>query len=230
MDIKISSVSTEILKKALEQARKGRMHILDIMGKTISAPASEISEYAPKVVSVKVDQDKIGAIIGPGGKNIKSMSEKYEVQINVEEDGIVTVYGKNGKAAYEARDAILSMIENPEVGKIYDGTVKRIMDFGAFIEIIPGKEGLCHISRMAKERVEQVTDIVHEGDKVKVKLMEIDHLGRLNLAMVSALDENGEIPAGSARPADSRDPNRDRSAPRDSRRFGDSRRDSYRSR
>lgn len=220
MDIKISSVSTEILTKALDQARKGRLHILSIMEQTLSAPSSDISEFAPKVVVAKVDQEKIGAVIGPGGKNIKGMSEKYDVQINVDEDGNVTVYGKNQKSAYAARDAVLSLVEEAEVGKVYSGTVKRIMDFGAFIEIMPGKEGLCHISKLAKGRVEKVTDVVKEGDSVKVKLMEKDHMGRLNLAMLDALDENGELPFQDRAPREPREP----------RRYNDDRRDSPRRR
>lgn len=217
MDIKISSVSTEILRKALEQARRGRLHILSIMEKTISAPQSEISPFAPQVISARIDPEKIGLVIGPSGKNIKALSEKYDVQINIEEDGSVTVYGKDQKSAFNARDAILGMVEEPEVGKIYTGTVKRIMDFGAFVEIIPGREGLCHISRLAKGHVEKVSDILKEGDTIQVKLMEIDHLGRLNLAAIDSLDENGEArerPArsdsrSSDRPRDSRPPRRD---------------------
>jgi len=226
MDIKISSVSTEILTKALEQARVGRLHILGIMESTLSAPSAETSEYAPKVVTARVDQEKIGAVIGPGGKNIKGMCEKYDVQINVDEEGNVTIYGKNQNAAYDARDAVLSLVEEPEVGKIYDGTVKRIMEFGAFIEIMPGKEGLCHISKLAKGRVERVTDVVKEGDAVKVKLMEVDRMGRLNLAMLDALDENGQLPPQSR---DDRPPRDDR-GPREPRRFSDDRRDSSRGR
>ncbi|HEY9053722.1 MAG TPA: polyribonucleotide nucleotidyltransferase [Rectinemataceae bacterium] len=219
MDIKISSVTTEILTKALEQARKGRLHILSIMEKTLDAPNSDISEYAPKVVTAKVDQEKIGAIIGPAGKNIKGMCEKYDVQINVDEEGNVTIYGKNQKSAYDAREAVLSLVEEPEVGRIYQGTVKRIMEFGAFVEIMPGKEGLVHISRMSKARVERVTDLVREGDAVKVKLMEIDHMGRLNLAMLDALDENGELPSQAR---DSR-PSRDTRSTRDDRRYDERR-------
>jgi polyribonucleotide nucleotidyltransferase len=200
MDIKIAGVSTEILEKALAQAKRGRLHILSIMEKTIASPSPEISEYAPKVVSAKIDPEKIGAIIGPGGKNIKALCEKYDVQINVDDDGSVTIYGKNQKAAYEAKDAVMGIAEDPIVGTIYDGVVKRVMDFGAFIEILPGKEGLCHISRLAKTRVERVTDVVHEGDKIKVKLLEVDRLGRLNLANVEALDENGNVPAPEGRP------------------------------
>jgi polyribonucleotide nucleotidyltransferase len=200
MDIKIAGVSTEILTKALAQAQRGRLHILSIMEKTISAPAADISEYAPKVVSAHVDPEKIGAIIGPAGKNIKMLCEKYSVKINVEDDGSVTIYGSDQKSAYDAKDAVMGIVEDPEVGRIYDGVVKRVMDFGAFIEILPGKEGLCHISRLSKTRVERVTDVVHEGDAVKVKLLEVDRLGRLNLAHVDALDENGNSPMPERRP------------------------------
>ncbi len=199
MDIKISSVSTEILRRALDQAKRGRLHILSIMEKTIAAPQSEISPFAPQVLSARIDPEKIGLVIGPAGKNIKALSEKYDVQINVEEDGALTVYGKDRKSAFDARDAILGMVEEPEVGKIYTGTVKRIMDFGAFVEILPGREGLCHISRLAKGRVEKVTDVLKEGDSIQVKLMEIDHLGRLNLAALESLDANGEAPQRQAR-------------------------------
>ncbi len=222
MDIKISSVTTEILTKALAQAKRGRLHILSIMEKTLDMPASDISEFAPKVVTARVDQEKIGAVIGPAGKNIKGMCEKFDVQINVDEVGNVTIYGKNQKSAYDARDAVLSLVEEPEVSKIYTGTVKRIMEFGAFVEIMPGKEGLVHISKLAKGRVERVTDVVKEGDTVKVKLMEIDHMGRLNLAMVDALDENGQLPP-SSRP-EPRTGGFDRGG-REPRRFGDDRRD-----
>jgi polyribonucleotide nucleotidyltransferase len=194
MDIKIAGVSTEILEKALSQAKRGRLHILSIMEKTISVPSSEISEFAPKVVSAKIDVEKIGAIIGPGGKNIKALCEKYGVKINVDDDGSVTIYGQTQKAAYDAKEAVMGIAEDPITGTVYDGIVKRVMDFGAFIEILPGKEGLCHISRLSKTRVEKVTDVVHEGDIIKVKLLEVDRLGRLNLAAVAALDENGNVP------------------------------------
>ena len=200
MDIKIAGVSTEILKKALDQAKRGRLHILGIMEKTIGAPAVEISELAPKIVSMHIDVDKIGAIIGPGGKNIKALCETYGVKINVDDDGSVTIYGQNQKAAYAAKEAVLGIAEDPIVGTVYEGTVKRVMDFGAFIEILPGKEGLCHISRLSKTRVEKVTDVVHEGDKIKVKLLEVDRLGRLNLAAVDSLDENGQAPMPSSEP------------------------------
>ena len=189
MDIKIAGVSTEIMTKALEQARRGRLHILGIMNATISVPAADISVYAPKIVSLKIAVDKIGAIIGPGGKNIKALCEQYGVKINVDDDGSVTIYGADQKAAYDAKDAVLGIAEDPEVGRVYQGTVKRVMDFGAFVEILPGKEGLVHISRLSRTRVNAVSDVVREGQNIPVKLLEIDKLGRLNLSYVDALDE-----------------------------------------
>ena len=188
MDIKIAGVSMEILTKALDQAKRGRLHILSVMEKTISIPASEISIYAPKIVSVKIDVDKIGAIIGPGGKNIKALCEQFGVRINVDDDGSVTIFGSNQQAAYDAKDAVLGIAEDPEVGRIYQGTVKRVMDFGAFVEILPGKEGLVHISRLSRTRINAASDVVKEGQNIPVKLLEIDKLGRLNLSYVDALD------------------------------------------
>lgn len=198
MDIKISGVSTEILTKALAQAKRGRMHILGIMNAALPTPAADISKFAPKIVSMHVNPEKIGAIIGPGGKNIKALCEQYGVEINIEDDGSVTVYGKQQKNAYEARDAILGIVEDPEVGRVYHGTVKKIMDFGAFIEIMPGKEGLCHISRLARHRVNAVTDVLKEGQKVDVKLLEIDKMGRLNLSYIDALEDSGSKGPGSS--------------------------------
>jgi polyribonucleotide nucleotidyltransferase len=188
MDIKIDGVSAQIMTKALDQAKRGRMHILGIMNQTISVPAADISIFAPKIVTVKIDTDKIGAIIGPGGKNIKALCEQFGVKINVDEDGSVTIYGSNQQAAYDAKDAVLGIAEDPEVGRIYQGTVKRIMDFGAFVEILPGKEGLVHISRLSKTRVASVSEIVKEGQVIPVRLLEIDKLGRLNLSYIDALE------------------------------------------
>ncbi|MBN1243291.1 MAG: polyribonucleotide nucleotidyltransferase [Spirochaetales bacterium] len=190
MDIKIAGVSTEIMTKALAQAKRGRLHILKIMNETLPAPSADISVYAPKIVSLKIDTDKIGAIIGPGGKNIKALCEMYSVEINVDDDGSVTVYGKNQKNAYECRDAIKAIVTDPEIGRVYQGTVKRVMDFGAFVEILPGKEGLVHISRLSRQRVASVSDVVKEGQKIPVKLLEIDKLGRLNLSYVDAIEES----------------------------------------
>ena len=188
MDIKIAGVTKEIMTKALDQAKRGRMHILGIMNQTIDKPASEISKYAPKIETMKIDVDKIGALIGPGGKNVKAISAQYGVTINTDDDGTVTIYGKNAASTDGARAAVKGIVEDPEVGLIYTGTVKRIMDFGAFVEILPGKEGLCHISKFARTKIASVSDVVSEGQQIPVKLLEIDKMGRLNLSYIDALE------------------------------------------
>jgi polyribonucleotide nucleotidyltransferase len=191
MDIKIAGVSMEIMKEALAQAKTGRLHILSIMENCIDKP-QPISLYAPKILSMKIPVDKIGALIGPGGKNVKSLCAQYGVTINTDDDGTVTIYGKTGNSAEEAKKAVKGITEDPEPGTIYNGTVKRIMDFGAFVEILPGKEGLCHISKLSHERVEKVTDILKEGQQIPVKLLEVDKMGRLNLSYIDALDEKAK--------------------------------------
>lgn len=188
MDIKIAGVTTEIMKKALEQARLGRMHILSIMEKCIDKPA-EISPFAPKILTMKIPVDKIGALIGPGGKNVKALCAQYGVTINTDDDGTVTIYGKTGTSAEEAKKAVKGITEDPEVGTIYNGTVKSIKDFGAFVEILPGKEGLCHISKLSRGRVEKVTDVLKEGQQIPVKLLEVDQRGRLQLSYIDAIEE-----------------------------------------
>lgn len=192
MDIKIAGVSAEIMKKALEQAKRGRLHILSIMKACIAEPATDISKYAPRIESLKIPVDKIGAVIGSGGKTIQGISEKYNVNINIEDDGAVVIYGSDRDLTDKAKKLIQAMTEEPKVGTIYEGTVKRIMDFGAFVEILPGKEGLCHISKLARKRVEKVEDVLHEGQEIPVKLLDIDRQGRLNLSYIDALEERGE--------------------------------------
>lgn len=188
MDIKIAGVSQEIMSKALDQAKRGRLHILGAMKQAISAPRADISEYAPKILSTKVDLEKIGAVIGTGGKTIKAIAQTTGAEVNIEEDGTVTIYGKNNASARQALEMVKAIVEEPEVGKIYQGTVKRIMDFGAFIEILPGKEGLCHISKLARTRVNNVSDVLSVGQVVPVLLTEIDRAGRLNLSYIDAID------------------------------------------
>lgn len=194
MDIKIAGVTPEIMRKALNQAKEGRMHILSIMADTLSSPRPEVSELAPKILTVKVPEDKIGAVIGTGGKTIRGIAEQSGAEINIEDDGTVMIYGKNNACAQEAKKLVLSIIEEPEEGKIYHGTVKRIVDFGAFIEILPGKEGLCHISKLSNERVKNVSDVLSVGQEVDVKLMEIDRMGRLNLSYIDALSGEEGLP------------------------------------
>ncbi|MCL2758688.1 MAG: polyribonucleotide nucleotidyltransferase [Treponema sp.] len=188
MDIKIAGVSPEIMRKALDQAKRGRLHILSVMNQCLDKPVENISEYAPKIVTLRIDIDKIGALIGPGGKNVKALCEQYSVKINTEDDGTVTIFGKNTKDAEEAKAAVMGIASDPEINRVYNGTVKRIMDFGAFVEILPGKEGLVHISKLSRQRIEKVTDVLKEGQQIPVKLMEIDKQGRLNLSYVDAID------------------------------------------
>jgi polyribonucleotide nucleotidyltransferase len=190
------------MRKALDQAKRGRLHILGIMNQTISKPVSEISEYAPKIVTMKIEIDKIGALIGPGGKNVKALCEQYSVTINTENDGTVTIYGKNTKDAEAAKAAVTGIVADPETGRVYNGVVKRIMDFGAFVEILPGKEGLVHISKLSRERISVVTDVLKEGQEIPVKLLEVDKMGRLNLSYIDAIDPDGapaEEPRGERR-------------------------------
>nr|MCR4940831.1 polyribonucleotide nucleotidyltransferase [Treponemataceae bacterium] len=188
MDIKIAGVTSEIMQKALDQAKRGRMHILGIMKQTIAKPAEKISEYAPKIETMKIAIDKIGALIGPGGKTVKAISAQYGVTINTDDDGTVTIYGKNTKSTDGAKAAVKGIVEDPEVGTIYNGTVKRIMEFGAFVEILPGKEGLCHISKFSRKKIGAVSDVVKEGQQIPVKLIEIDKMGRLNLSYIDAIE------------------------------------------
>ncbi len=191
MDIKISGVSFDILSRAVEQAHAGRMHILKIMNQTLAVPRSTISEYAPKIVTFRIDTEKIGAVIGPGGKTIKGMSEKTGASINIENDGTVTVYGKDLASAQEAETMIRGLVEEPEVGRIYQGVVKRIMDFGAFVEIFPGKEGLVHISKLSRKRINTVGEVLKMDQEIPVKLTEVDRMGRMNLSYIDAIDPNG---------------------------------------
>ena len=196
MDIKIAGVTPEIMSKALQQAKEGRYHILDIMEKTLSAPRAEVSPYAPKILTTKVEEEKIGAVIGTGGKTIKGIAQATGAEVNIADDGTVTIYGKNTASAQAALDMVKSIVEEPEVGRIYQGTVKRLMEFGAFVEILPGKEGLCHISKLARTRVENVSDVLKVGQVIPVKLIEIDRTGgKLSLSYIDAIDPDGEAKA-----------------------------------
>ncbi|MDR2245343.1 MAG: polyribonucleotide nucleotidyltransferase [Treponema sp.] len=204
MDIKIAGVSPDVMRKALDQAKRGRLHILSIMNNTIRKPTDHISEYAPKIVTLRIDVDKIGALIGPGGKNVKALCEQYSVTINTDNDGTVTIYGKNTQDVDDTKTAVLGIVSDPEVGRIYNGVVRRIMDFGAFVEILPGKEGLVHISKLSRQRIAVVTDILKEGQEIPVKLLEIDKMGRLNLSYIDAIDPAGEGVGGDRRPRNDR--------------------------
>jgi len=183
MDIKVHGLSRDILQQALRQAREGRMHIMSIMLEEIPAPREEMSKWAPRCVSMRVDPDKVRIVIGPGGKTINRIVDECNVKIDISEDdlGLVTIYSADMEGAEAARKEIELLTKDAEVGETYEGTVMRIMPFGAFIEILPGKEGLLHISKMAKGRVEKVEDVMNIGDKVTVKVYEIDNQNRINL-------------------------------------------------
>ena len=189
MDIKIKRIAPDLMRTALEQAKQGRLHILSIMNQTLSRPRSEVSRYAPKIVSIRINPDKVGAVIGSGGKTIKALTEKTSSQIVVEEDGTVQIYGKDKESAEKAMKMIEAIATDPKPGTLFTGVVKKIMDFGAFVEFVPGKEGLVHISKLADHRVDKVTDVLQEGQTIPVKVLEVDKLGRINLSYIDAVRE-----------------------------------------
>ena len=191
MDIKIQGISFEIMEKALQQAREGRIHILGIMNQAIENPREQLSEFAPRLISMKVEQDQIGLIIGPGGKTIQGMQRLFGVEINIEEDGTVNIASPNKENAVKCKEYIKKMTATPEIGETYDGVVTKLMDFGAFVEILPGKEGLLHISQIDNKRVEKVSDYYKVGDKVKVKLLKIEN-GKFSLSRKELLKEEGK--------------------------------------
>ncbi len=184
MDIKVHGLSREILEKALQQAKEGRMYIMSQMLEEIPEPREEMSKYAPRSISMRIDPDKIRIVIGPGGKTINKIVEETGVKIDISEEdpGLINIYSADMEGAEAARKQIELLTKDVEVGEVYEGKVQRIMAFGAFIEILPGKEGLLHISKMAKERVEKVEDVMNIGDIVKVKVTEIDSQNRINLS------------------------------------------------
>ena len=183
MDIKIDGITREIMEQALAQAKDGRLHILGEMNKVISETREEMSQYAPRYLTLKIHPDKIRDVIGKGGAVIRTLTEETGAMIDIDDDGNVKIASSDLAAAEDAKSRIEQITSDAEVGAVYDGTVKKIMDFGAFVEILPGKDGLVHISQICEERVEKVTDKLAEGDVVKVKVLEIDRQGRIRLSM-----------------------------------------------
>ena len=183
MDIKIDGITREIMHAALEQARAGRTHILGEMNKVLDKPRGEMSEYAPRLFTMRVHPDKIREVIGKGGSTIRQITEATGTTIDIADDGTITIASANKDAADEARRQIEQITADVEVGKIYEGTVQKIMNFGAFVQILPGKDGLVHISQISDQRVENVTDELSEGQKVRVKVLEVDKQGRIRLSM-----------------------------------------------
>lgn len=187
MDIKISGIGKPILEEALEKARLGRIHILNKMAEAISIPRDNVSTYAPKIYTMEVNPDKIRDIIGPGGKIINKIIDETGVKIDIEDDGKVFIAAISFEAGERAIDMIEKIVKEIEVGEVYLGKVTRIMNFGAFVDVLNGKEGLVHISNIARERIQKVEDVLSVGDEVLVKVMEIDNQGRVNLSRKAVL-------------------------------------------
>jgi polyribonucleotide nucleotidyltransferase len=192
MDMKVEGLTARTLGEALESARKARLHILDIMDQTISRPREELSPHAPRITSIQVNPEKLGEIIGPKGKTIRAIQEETGTKIDIEDSGIVKIAAVSGEAAARAREMIEAIVQEPEVGRIYQGPVKNTTTFGAFVEILPGVEGLCHISELSANRVEKTEDVLQRGVVTRVKLLAIDEKGRLRLSRKAALEEEGE--------------------------------------
>ncbi len=189
MDIKIERLDWSVIGQALEKARKARIHILDIMQQAMPHPRSQLSKYAPRIITVQIRPDKIGDLIGPKGKTIRGIQEQTGAEINVDDSGLVTIAGV-GEAAERARDMVSGIVQEPEVGKVYEGVVKSTTAFGAFVEIIPGVEGLLHISELQHGRTEKTEDVVKKGDHLKVKLLEVDERGRMRLSRKALIEKN----------------------------------------
>jgi len=183
MDIKITSITSEIMKEALAQAREGRIHILGEMSKAIDKARDNISNYAPTITTVQVHKDKIREVIGKGGAVIREITEKTGAKIEINDEGLVSIAAVDGESGKAAVDWINGIVEEPEIGKIYEGKVVKLMDFGAFVNFMGSKDGLVHISQLKKERVEKVSDVINEGDVVKVKVLDIDSRGKVKLSM-----------------------------------------------
>ncbi len=192
MDIKVPGISREILERALSQAREGRLHILEKMKEAIAEPRKEISVHAPRIMTIEVKPDKIRDVIGPGGRNIRTIIDETGVKIDVEDSGLVRIASPNMEAVEEAIAMVKRFTQEVEVGGLYLGKVKRILDFGAIVEIFPGVDGLVHISQVANERIRAVSDVLKEGEEVLVKVLEIESNGRIRLSRKAALQEKGE--------------------------------------
>ncbi|MBI5442993.1 MAG: S1 RNA-binding domain-containing protein, partial [Deltaproteobacteria bacterium] len=207
MDIKVQGITHEIMQIALEQARKGRLHILDQMEKAISTPRAELSPLAPRITVLRINPEKIKDVIGPGGKNIRKIIEQTKTTIDIQDDGSIHIASTNEAQTLDAIRMIKAITQEAEIGKVYEGIVRRIMDYGAFVEIFPGQDGLLHISEIDKTKVASVSDYLKEGDVVPVKVLSIDQSGRVKLSRKAAL-YGGE--AGGEAPEEGGAPRRDR--------------------
>jgi polyribonucleotide nucleotidyltransferase len=190
MDIKIQGLSLDIMSKALDQARKGRLHILGVMAKTLKEPRSEMSKWAPRIITIQVKPKDIGKIIGPKGATIRDIEEQSGASVSIDDDGVVTIAAVGGEAGAKAREMVEALVQEAEVGKTYTGKVKTTTAFGAFVEILPGVEGLVHISELQHGRTERTEDVVKKGDTVTVKLLEVDERGRLRLSRKALIEKS----------------------------------------
>ncbi len=192
MDIKIAGITREIMEAALEQAKEGRLHILGVMSQAIDKPRQEVSEWAPRIFTIKIDSDKIRDVIGKGGATIRSITEETGASIDIEDDGTIHVAAVDKSAADMAIKRIEDITRDIEAGQVYEGKVVRIVDFGAFVNLVPGRDGLVHISQIADHRVEKVSDELSEGQTVKVKVLEVDRQGRVRLSMKELAEKASE--------------------------------------
>ena len=190
MDIKIEGLTLEIMKEALERARRGRLHILKEMDKVLAKPRPQLSKYAPRIITIQIKPEKIGDVIGPKGKTIRGIQDATGAKINVDDSGLITIAAVGGEAGEKAREMVAAIVAEPEVGRIYEGPVKSTTPFGAFVEIIPGVEGLLHISELQHGRTEKTEDVVKKGDIVQVKLLEVDERGRMKLSRKALLPKD----------------------------------------
>lgn len=208
MDIKIAGMTPALMKVAIEQAEIGRHHILNVMLAALSSSRTELSVYAPRILTMQVKSDKVREVIGPGGKVIRSIIEKTGVKIDIEDSGLIHIASMDEQASREAIEMIRMIVEEVEIGRVYVGKVTRVMDFGAFVELKRGQEGLVHISQLAHHRVSRVTDEVKEGEEIQVKVLEIDRQGKIRLSRKETLPPPAGHagPAGDARPAEGNSP------------------------
>jgi polyribonucleotide nucleotidyltransferase len=200
MDIKIEGLDLQIMKEALAQAKEGRLHILGEMDKALAAPREDLSQYAPRIVTLQINPEKIGDLIGPKGKTIRGIQDETGAELTVDDTGLVTIAAVGGDAMQRARQMVQAITAEPEIGATYEGTVKTTTAFGAFVEIMPGTEGLVHISELKHGRTERTEDVVNKGDRVTVKLLDRDERGRLRLSMKALVPKPEGMPEEEPRP------------------------------
>jgi polyribonucleotide nucleotidyltransferase len=190
--MKIEGLTMAVMREAMQNARQARLQILDVMDSTLAEPRSSLSPMAPRIITLQVNPEKIGEVIGPKGKTIRGIEEATGAEVNIEDSGLITISSVSGEAGERAREMVEAIVQEPEIGRIYEGVVKNTTTFGAFVEILPGIEGLLHISELQEGRVEKTEDVVKRGDTVKVKLLSVDERGRMRLSRRAALKAETE--------------------------------------